>query len=554
MSSQSVLLGTKLFGKTFIQDPNLKTWIKIDDVVMGDSVEYGYGNGTNGDIKNLLNTVFMDTKVSVCLYEWKSGKYYTKTGYKVNDGGDTKQKGGYTAFVAIRNSASLVGTSLLGSNFVKDPNFNNLIKIDGVVLGNNARYGYSGGTNGDIKAVLTKVFGDPKVRVCLYEWATGNYYTKTGYDLSDQSDYSKARGFTAYIVGGDIATDPTNKQIVDRSTINQPQLQNGGFITRDGINLIGPDGKFSILGCNSNWMGQPNTNPNQQEEIFSIMQRMKGTTIRSHTLGFSTGVAYSLIQNPENWAPIDHCFMLAKKYNIKLLCPLIDSYSGYGAGDYGDYCIAAGVDKSQFFTDGGARDKFKEYIRYWLEHVNPLTNMAIKDSPELLMIELGNEIGEPRPGSTNSIAIPTQEWFEDITNYIRTIDKNHIIMCPTDETLGQSGEFNVANLGCYSGHYYWFDTQRLDYSIQNSHNAGKPYIIGEYDSKFGQDWYDMIYNKGVDGCLLWSLYPYSDGLNGGEKRIWNDGYSMYYPDNKDQLLIISNYFRKMQGLPWIDSI
>lgn len=533
------LLGNSLLNNTFVKHPNLDSWLKIDNVVLGNSFEFSYLLGNNKDCVSLLKQMYLDYKVAVVLYEWKTGNYYLKTGFDINDKNDYSLNKEFTAFIAQRN---LLGTNLLGNTFVKDSNLDNWIKIDKIVIGNSYRFRYFSGNNKDCVSLLKSVSTDTKVVAVLYEWKTGNYYLKTGFDINNKNDYSINENFTTFILN--------NQNINVKPNINKSLKSK--FVTWNGKNFIGSNGIFYLLGCNSNWMGQPIWNTNQQEEIFVIMQKMKGTTIRSHTLGFSTGLAYSLMENPDNWASIDNCFYLAKKYNIKLLCPLIDSYSGYGAGDYGDYSSAVGVDKSAFFYDVNARNKFKEFIKYWLNHINPLTCEAIKDSPELLMIEIGNEIGQYRP-NVNSSAVPTEEWLNDISNYIKSIDQNHLVLCPTDETIGTSNEFNVKNLDCYSGHYYWKDS-RLNDSIKKCNNIGKPYIIGEYDSKFDQDWYNNMYDKKIDGMIYWSQYCHNNGLNGGGKREWLDGFSLYFPEDKDQLLIISNYFRRVQGLPNIDWI
>ena len=531
------LIGTKLFNNTFIQDPNLKNWIKIDGIVVGETPSYGYLIGDNKDIKGLLNNLFTDPKVSVCLYNWSTGAYYTKTGYNLNNSSDYSEKNDFTSFIAVRET-SLEGKTILGSTFVKDPNLSSWIKADNIVIGNSHEFSYLSGNNTDIKSLLNSVFLDTKVSVCLYNWASGDYYLKTGFNLNNNSDISSKLGFTTFVAQRNyIPITPADKK----------------YVYWDGNQFQGPDGVFVPVGPNSNWLGQPGCQEDQQEEIFIICQKINATSLRSHTLGFSTGDANSLITNPENWQSIDKCFALAKKYNIKLICPLIDNYSGYGAGDFATYTSAVGLDKTQFYTDQNARDKFKEYISYWLNHINPFTNEKIKDSPELLMIEIGNELGNLRDGNgINATTIPTNEWLNDIANYIKSIDNNHMVLCPTDESLGKSDEFNIQNMNCYSSHFYWNDNNRINYGCQNSHSMKKPYIIGEFDSNSNSDFYNICDNSGVNGLYFWSLYPHNNGINGGGTRDWSDGYTLHFPENRDKLLVISNQFRKMQGLPYVN--
>jgi mannan endo-1,4-beta-mannosidase len=543
----SDLDGKTLLNKSFIQDPNLKNWMKIDNIVIGETPSYGYLSGNSNDIQTLLKNLFADQRVSVCLYNWQTGAYYTKIGYNLGNTSDYSAKEGFTSFVAIREVAVL-GKTILGSTFTKDPNLSSWLKADNIVVGNSPEYSYLSGTNKDITSLLNSIYSDPKVSVCLYNWVTGNYYLKTGFNLNNNADVSGKLGFTTFIAqrGNNVVSPSINPSAKSPSSKK--------YVYWDGSRFQGPDGIFYAVGPNSNYLGQPGCPESQQEEIFTICQKMKATSIRSHTLGFSIGSAFSLMDKPQDWLSIDKCFALAKKYNIKLICPLIDNYSGYGAGDFKDYCKAVGVDKTQFYTNQNARNKFKEYIRYWLNHVNPYTGEAIKDSPELLMVELGNELGNLRDGKEiDSTTIPTYERMNDIANYIRSIDQNHMILCPTDESLGKSNEFEIQNFDCFQAHFYYNGRDRINYGCHNSHTKGKPYIIGEYDSKANWEFYKICDEARIDGIYFWALYPHMNGLNGGGKRDWSDGFTLHYPEDKDKLLPITNQFRKMQGFTSVDN-
>jgi hypothetical protein len=539
----SNLIGTYLLNKTFVQDPNLKSWVKIDNVVIGETPIYGYLSGNSKDIQTLLKNLLADPKVSVCVYNWSTGAYYTKIGYNLSNTSDYSAKSDFTTFVAVRDT-SLIGKPVLGSTFVIDPNLPSWVKADNLVIGNSPEFSYLSGNNMDIRTLLNSVYLDPNVSVCLYNWATGNYYLKTGYNLNNNLDVSGKLGFTTFVAQrGESAQTPKITTIVKNSK---------KYVYWDGNKFQGPDGVFVAVGPNANYLGQPGCSEAQQEEIFIICQKMKATSIRCHTLGFSTGAANSLMANPGNWLSIDKCFALAKKYNIKLICPLIDNYSGYGAGDFKDYTDAVGVDKTQFYTNQNARNKFKEYISYWLNHLNPYTGEMIKDSPELLMVELGNELGNLRDGPINCTTIPTNEWLNDIANYIRSIDINHMILCPTDESLGKSDEFNIGAFDCFGAHFYYNGKDRINYGCGSAHTKGKPYIIGEYDSNANWEFYKICDEAGVDSLYFWALYPHQNGLNGGGKREWSDGFTVHYPEDLGKLLRISNQFRKMQGLPQVE--
>ena len=453
------------------------------------------------------------------------------------------------------NPTKLLDTTLLGRKFYADEKTANWIKIDSVVLGNSKKYGHKSGVEKNIGKLLDLLYDDKEVDVCLYKWSTGEYFTKTGFNISDSADYSLNRDFTAFVAvrtfGGNPSTTPGDVDTIPGPIIT-PVPNGKKYITWNKKQFVETNGKkFIPLGPNSYWLGEPKYTSDQQEVVFIVTKKMKGNTVRSHTLGFAYGPANILIKKPELWKNIDNSFALAKKHGIKLIIPLLDTFA-YGSGNYGDYCDQVGVKKEEFFTNIPARKLFKEFIKYYLNHVNPLTGEAIKDCTDIIMIELGNELGEYRPENT-SIAVPTEEWLTDISNYIRSIDANHLIMCPTNETLGKSNEFNIKNFDVISGHYYWFDMNRLNSSLSETRKVKKPYVCGEFNSKFDQKWYDLMYEKKFDGAIFWVLFPHKNGVKGGGKIEHNDGYAIHYPEDMKYMLLLTNYFRKVQGLPSVTS-
>jgi len=295
--------------------------------------------------------------------------------------------------------------------------------------------------------------------------------------------------------------------------------------------------------------------------MFIIAKQMSATVIRSHTLAASSGYNQNSLRpnslggklNENAWDAIDYAFSMANKYNIKLIVPLTDPYYYYH-GSYGDFCSIRGVDKTQFWTNSSVRSDFKNYIKDWLNHVNKYTKVAIKNDSSLCMIELGNELGNIRPDA-GSTTIPTEDWIKDISSYIKSIDNNHLVLNGSDECLGKSNDFNIPSLDVYSAHFYWNDFGRMDYGANNSAAVNKPYIVGEYSSKWGGDWFSQIETrKNIKGSVFWSMYPHTGGYKSGDRIPHDDGFTLHYPEDYSQLLLIANHFRRMQSLPPVNNI
>lgn len=324
----------------------------------------------------------------------------------------------------------------------------------------------------------------------------------------------------------------------------------------DDMQFVYNSDRFVPVGFNAYWLGiteeQQYPDRRHVEEMFRAAKEMGATVIRAHTLGISSGAGNSLRQpgnfiNANAWDSVDYAFYLARQYDIKLICPLLDAYYWYN-GNYGHFSEDYGIVKEDFFTDRRCIDDFKEYVNAWLNHKNEYTDTFIKDSPEIFAIETGNEFNI----RTENKAFPPENWLREITRYIKSIDSNHLILHGTDEPLGQSNDFNIEDIDIYTGHFYGKDYQRMNYGASSSKNIKKPYIIGEFSSKFDDGWYRDI--ESVDnmmGSMVWSMYPHSDGTPNGGRIPHEDGFTIWYDtqtsENTDIINRLKDHFNRMKS-------
>lgn len=448
----------------------------------------------------------------------------------------------------------IVGVKLSGNTFVQDKK-SEWSKIDGIVIGESTKYGYKviKADNRGVGGVLDDCYKNNKIVVVAYDWAHNIAYVKTGFNLNVSNDYKSKVNFTSFVVNSRVKPESLPSSITPL-----PVTPTSGFVINNNGNFMLNGNQFYVVGPNIYWLGltEEHTYPSQDliENMFIISAKMSSTVIRSHTLGYSSGSNNSLFENVNNndaWAPIDYSFVMAKKYNIKLVCPLTDQY-WWGNGNYGDICNKRGISKDQFWYNQDVRNDFKNYINSWLNHTNQYTNIKVKDSPELFLIELGNELGDIRQSPNGSwTTLPTKEWISDISNYIKSIDNNHLILDGCDECLGsqQTDDFNINSIDVYSAHFYGNDYNRLDTAAWNSSQKGKPFIIGEYSANFDDNWFNHILNNpNVKGSIWWDLYPDNVYHDDGQTLRYNE------PNDRDKLLRLTNYHRKVQGLPTITNL
>jgi hypothetical protein len=93
----------------------------------------------------------------------------------------------------------LTGKYLLGTQFTEDAN-PEWVKISGVVLGESKKFSYKVSWSRDIETLLVSLSKDPNITCVLYNWKTGDAYTKTGFDLNDKTDVARNPEFTTFIL------------------------------------------------------------------------------------------------------------------------------------------------------------------------------------------------------------------------------------------------------------------------------------------------------------------------------------------------------------------
>lgn len=111
------------------------------------------------------------------------------------------------------------------------------------------------------------------------------------------------------------------------------------FVTSNGTNLMLDGEPYRIVGPNIYWLGlveddgEGPSYPSQGRirEAFAIAVAMGATTVRSHTLGVSTGNPLSIwpnanVTNPAAFDSIDYAIAAARNYGVRLIIPLTDEY------------------------------------------------------------------------------------------------------------------------------------------------------------------------------------------------------------------------------------
>ncbi|KAI5480356.1 glycoside hydrolase family 5 protein [Pseudohyphozyma bogoriensis] len=324
------------------------------------------------------------------------------------------------------------------------------------------------------------------------------------------------------------------------------------FVKRDGHKLMLDGEEYRIVGPNIYWLGlDENVVPSPSypaksrvREAFAMSVAMGANTVRSGTLGISTGNALSVwpINGQTNEAAfesIDYAIYAAKKYGIRLIITLTDHGGKY------DFIGWAGLntsDGNNFYAEK-TTTIFKSYISTLLTHKNQFTGLAYKDDPTILAWETGNELGayDLQEGA------PPANWTDAIAKHIKSLAPNHLVIDGTNGLVDSNGVmqthvFNTTYTDFVSDHFYptadWLLTK--DEGMWEAQTNLKSYLVGEMDwtgSDGGDslaDFYTILNTMGGSGSMIWSLFGHDEQCCNWVTH--DDGYSLYYPNGNNPSL------------------
>lgn len=200
--------------------------------------------------------------------------------------------------------------------------------------------------------------------------------------------------------------------------------------------------------------------------------------------------------NEAYFKTFDKVLQIANEEGVRLIVPLVDNW--YWWGGAGAYAAFREETPHDFWTDPQLIRDFKNTIKFVLDRKNTYTGVLYKNDKAILGWETGNELQAP------------QSWQDTIASYIRSIDKNHLIIEGTYGKLLTEKEVADTNFDVLTTHLYTdLKTAVRDAKINREMTKGKkPYFIGEFGLRNPlntQALLDTVINSGISGILIWSL-------------------------------------------------
>ncbi|XP_059660931.1 mannan endo-1,4-beta-mannosidase 2-like [Cornus florida] len=223
----------------------------------------------------------------------------------------------------------------------------------------------------------------------------------------------------------------------------QPKM---GFVERNGTQFMVDGRAFYINGWNSYWLMDQAVEGYSRPRVRAMLQAgaKMGLTV-CRTWAFNDGAYHALQISPgrfdeQVFKALDHVIAEARQQGIRLLLSLVNNLQAYGGKtQYVKWAWQEGIGLSSsndsFFYDPSIRLYFKSYLKTVLTRKNTITGIEYRNDPTIFAWEL---INEPRC-ITDPSGDTLQEWIEEMSTFVKSIDKNHLL------TLGLEGFYGPKN-------------------------------------------------------------------------------------------------------------
>jgi mannan endo-1,4-beta-mannosidase len=297
------------------------------------------------------------------------------------------------------------------------------------------------------------------------------------------------------------------------------------FVYAQGDKLMDETGEYRFISFNVpclhyNEDNMPFTemNPWRLPDEFEIndalesVRQMGGRVARTYTLsvrrpGEDPNIPRHITGagkfNDEAYKSLDMTLAIANRKGIRIIFPFIDNASWWGGIEA---CAAfRGKTRDDFWTDPELFEDYKALVNSVVNRTNSITGVKYRDDKAILAWETGNEL------------ICPPEWTVKAAAYIKSIDKNHLIMDGYHLTPVRDLSLQDKNIDIVTTHHYpimfkvVISPAEIIEQIKKSAalaRGKKAYVVGEFGfipTKDAESLLDTVIKENISGALIWSL-------------------------------------------------
>lgn len=200
--------------------------------------------------------------------------------------------------------------------------------------------------------------------------------------------------------------------------------------------------------------------------------------------------------NDEAFRALDKVMQVANEVGVRVILPLVDNWWWWGGP--AEYAAFRNKSKEEFWTDPQLITDFKKTVEFVVNRRNSFTGVLYKEDKALLGWETGNELVCP------------YSWTSEIASYIKSLDKNHIVIEGTHAQTLSEQALNDPNIDVLSTHHYTKVEESIKNILKNkeiSRNK-KPYYVGEFGLTAPENIkaiVDTAISNHLSGIMIWSL-------------------------------------------------
>jgi endo-1,4-beta-mannosidase len=246
----------------------------------------------------------------------------------------------------------------------------------------------------------------------------------------------------------------------------------------------------------------------EMSDALESVKQLGGNAVRMYTIpvrNMKEGPYPTYILAPGEFDEVsfktmDTMLVLANKIGIRIIIPIVNNWRWMGGRP--QYAEFRNKTADEFWNDSLLIEDVKKTIEHVINRKNTINGVQYKDDKAILCWETGNELWS------------TPEWTKTICRYIKSLDKNHLVMDgynAINNNPVQQESLEEPSVDIITTHHYENNPgefiQNVALQIKNI-NGRKPYIVGEFgffSTPAIEKALNFIINNNVSGALIWSL-------------------------------------------------
>ncbi|MBN2377526.1 MAG: cellulase family glycosylhydrolase [Sedimentisphaerales bacterium] len=249
------------------------------------------------------------------------------------------------------------------------------------------------------------------------------------------------------------------------------------------------------------------------EDALEAIKQMGGQVVRIYTLSVARAgegpetprhILGPEKFNEEAFQALDMVLAVANRKGIRIIIPFIDNWKWWGGIEA---CAAfRGKGRDDFWKDAELIEDYKRMVSFVINRRNTVTGVKYRDDKAVFAWETGNELVCPHA------------WTAKVAAYIKSIDKNHLVMDGYHTTVLRKESIADENIDIVTTHHYSKNPRETIGQIKKSAalaRGKKPYVVGEFGFVDTADVRSIIHaavEEQTVGALIWSLrYRNRDG-------------------------------------------